>query len=201
MLTIGLTGSLATGKSTVASMFEKLGAKVVNADQIAYSATRPGGKCFRPIIKTFGAAIVKGGFIDRKALGKIVFKNRAKLKKLESIIHPVVRQEALKKIKQYKKGGKTAVVILDVPLLFEAGVNRLTQFDIVVKAPQKKQIQRATRKLKISSRDVLKRIRNQMPLKNKIFLADFVIDNGKTLSETQKQVENIWTLLQQKKKR
>ncbi len=195
MHVIGLTGSLGSGKSTVARMFADLGAKVIDADKIAHQQMRLGAPCFRPILKMFGKDILTSGKIDRKKVAAQVFRDPKKLRKLEKIIHPVVRKALLAKIKQYKRSKRNRVVVIDVPLLFEAKLNDCVDCSIVVKADQVTQIARAGKFLGITKSEAERRIKAQMPLRQKIRLADMIIDNNATLKQTQKQVKQTWERL------
>ena len=190
---IGITGSLCSGKSSVASMFARLGAKIVDADKIAHQLIEKHGVCFKRVIDAFGKDILNAQGIDRTKLANIVFKDKNKLKQLEDIIHPAVIKEIKKEIKNFKKtkDGKS-VLALDVPLLFEAGLGRLTDFNIVVKASYEDRIKRAVCKLGISRADAVRRIKAQMPLRAKLPLADFVIDNNRSKQDTFSQVKIIW---------
>ena len=176
----------------MASLLAKRGAKVLDADRIAHEHIQPKGESFNPILKVFGPGILIKGKIDHKKLGMIVFKNRGALKRLEKIIHPAVVKTIRDEINKYKKNRKSGVVVLDVPLLFESGLNRYADVVIVVKATQVQQIERAQKRLNINKKQALGRIRSQMPLSSKIRLADFIIDNRGNLKETKKQVEKIW---------
>ncbi|MBF0523062.1 MAG: dephospho-CoA kinase [Candidatus Omnitrophica bacterium] len=197
MFVVGLSGSLKTGKSTVAAMFVELGAFVVDADKIAHQEMTPQGSCYRPIVKVFGQKILnEDGMIDRKKLSGIVFKDRAQLNKLMKIIHPAVKKEIRKVVQSLR--GKQGILVLDVPLLFESGLHKEVDVSVVVKAHRQKQITRAVRQLKISKVQAGNRIKAQMPLKAKIRLANFIIDNNGTINQTRKQVVQIWDELSQK---
>ncbi len=187
---IGLTGSLSAGKTTAASMFKKMGAKIIDADELTHELMAPQGKCFKTIVREFGEKILLNGKIDRKKLGFIVFRDVRKLKKLESIVHPAVRRQILEEIKNNRK--TKGILILSVPLFFEGGYERYVDLTIVVKAHQHLSIQRACDRLKISKAEALRRIRSQMPQSQKIRLADIIIDNSQTLKNTQEQVKKIW---------
>ena len=195
MCVIGLTGSLGSGKSTAAMMFSDLGAKVLNADKIAHQQIRPGAKCFRPIVKAFGGDILTTGRIDHKKVAARVFRDSRQLRKLERIIHPEVRKVILAKIKKYKSSKRKDVVVIDVPLLFESKLNDHVDISIVVKANRATQIARATKLLGITKAEAERRIKAQMPLRQKIRLADMIIDNDGTLTQTKKQVKQIWEKL------
>lgn len=201
MLVVGVTGSLGTGKSTVAGMLARRGAKVISADAIAHALLRPKGGCSREVLKVFGPGILADRQIDRRKLADIVFKDRKALKVLTGIIHPQVRWEIQKEIVHLKKTAPRSIVVVDVPLLFEAGLNRQMDVTITVKAGRENQLKRSTKGLGISKAEALRRIRAQMPLRKKIRLADIIIDNNATITETQKQVKAIWQKLLQKKRR
>ncbi|MCK5259790.1 MAG: dephospho-CoA kinase [Candidatus Omnitrophica bacterium] len=195
LIVIGLTGSLGTGKSTVAKMFAELGAKVVDADVIARRLMRPGAICFRRIVKTFGKDILTAGKIDRKKMAEQVFRNPRQLRKLERIVHPEVRRALLAKVKQYKKRKQRTVVVLDVPLLFEAKLDQDVDRTVVVKASKANQITRAKKLMNITNAAAQRRIKAQMPLRQKIRLADLIIDNDGTLKQTKLKVKQIWEKL------
>ena len=184
MLIIGLTGSLGTGKSTVAAMFAKRGFKVIDADAITRSLLTENKKIIKKVAKAFPNAILKPGEVDRKQLSNIVFQNPRELHKLTDILYPEALKEVKRRIAQYKKQH----IILDVPLLFEAKWDKLSDTTIVVRASRLQQIQRTQKRMGLNKRDILDRLKHQMPLKDKCFLADFIIDNSKTLKETRAQV-------------
>jgi len=192
MLVIGLTGSLGTGKSTVAGMFADLGAKVLDADQIAHKLLRPGAKCFKPTLRLLGSEILTRGRIDRKKIAAKVFLNTALLRRLERIIHPEVKNVILNEMRLYKNKNRSGILILDVPLLFESKLHHCVDFSVVVKTNKKTQMARSTERLNITKAEAQRRINAQMPLRQKIRLADIIIDNNGTLIQTQKQVKRIW---------
>lgn len=201
MFIVGLTGSLKTGKSTVAKILKGKGAKVVDADQLAHQAIQPQGKCFKKIVRVFGSEILSKGEIDRRKLGKRVFNDQRALLKLEQIIHPVVIQEIKAFIKNDRKKKINDVVVLDVPLLIEAGLDRLVDLTIVVSSKQQLQIKRAVKQLHISPQQARARIAAQMPLKQKIKWADYVISNDGSIPNLRKKVNLIWQKVQQMKRK
>ncbi len=189
---IGITGSLCSGKTTAASVFAKLGAIIIDADKIAHRLIQKDGRCFRDVVNAFGTDVVSKDGIDRKKLADIVFKDKYKLRQLEDIIHPAVVKEIKKQIKKFKKTNTDkTLLVLDVPLLFESGLSTATDFNIVVNAPYEERIKRAINKLKISRAEAVRRISAQMPLRQKIHMADFVLNNSKNKQYLQRQVKEI----------
>ena len=192
MLVVGLTGGLASGKSTVAALFRKWGAKVIDADKLVHQLIAPGGKCYQSILRAFGNEILNGRRIDRPKLAAVVFSERRKLGQLERILHPHVRKLRREQIKKYRKDRRVKVVIVDIPLLFETNQTKGLDYIIVVKADRKTQIRRAQKKLNISATQALRRISRQMPLRKKAAQADFCIDNNGTKQQTIKQARALW---------
>ncbi len=192
MKLIGLTGSIATGKSTVAKMFKDMGFYVIDADEIAHSVYKKGERAYFEIIKTFGESILgENGEINRKKLGKLVLNDKEKLSLLEKIVHPAVEQKRLGILEMIKKENPHAFVIYDVPLLFEKNLKSMFDCVILVYVPQEVQIKRLMERDHISKNEALKKLSLQLPIDEKRKLADIVIDNSKTLAETRKQVESI----------
>jgi dephospho-CoA kinase len=186
---LGLTGSFGSGKTTVAAIFKSYGCKIIDADRIAHTVIKHAGKVYKQIIDTFGCDILKNNkSIDRDKLARIVFNNRSALGALNKIIHPVV----IGIIKNQIRTSRAKVIVLDAPLLIEAGLKSLVDKLIVVNIKKNIQIERIVKKMPLSKADILKRIKNQIPLGNKVRLADFVIDNNGTLEETKSQILKIW---------
>jgi dephospho-CoA kinase len=189
---LGLTGSFGSGKTTVARIFKSFGAKIIDADRIAHCVIQSQTKVYKKIVHTFGRDILKQDkTIDREKLAKAVFNNKNLLKRLNKIMHPEIIRAINKKIKEISRG----IIVLDAPLLIEKGLQNLVDKLIVVTITRIKQIERIRRKTNLKRTDILKRIKAQMPLSNKVRLADFVIDNSKTLEETKKQIIGIRRLL------
>ncbi len=201
MLIVGLTGSLGTGKSTVASMFAQLGAVVIDADKIVHRMMRQGGNCYAPIIKAFGTNVAAPDGIDRRKLAAIVFQNKKKLSRLAGIIHPKVGMEITRQINHCRQKNSHQITVLEVPLLFESGFDRYADVTIVVKTAQHRQITRAVQRMNITRVEALRRIRAQMPFKDKIRLADFIIDNNHSKTNTLRQVQKLWQELLKEEKR
>ena len=197
MLLVGLTGGMATGKSTVAQMFKRCGAVVIDADELAREVVKPGKPAWRQIIRTFGKDILNPErTINRHALGHIVFNNRAKLRQLERIIHPRVAREQTRLTKTIARKHPKAVVIYEVPLLFEAGVDKRVDKIIVVTADRETQIARLKERNGLSRAEAIRRIRSQIPLAKKVRLADFVLQGTLTPASLRQAVQALIRILQ-----
>ncbi len=177
MILVGLTGGVATGKSTVAGMFQRCGALVIDADALAHAVVEPGKPAWRAIVKTFGKAVLNPDrTLNRQALGAIVFRNRAKLRRLEQIIHPRVAREQARLARQAAHHNPKTVVIYDVPLLFEAGIDKRVDTIIVVTADRETQIARLKKRNGFTRAEAIRRIRSQLPLRNKVAAANYLLD-------------------------
>lgn len=196
MLIVGLTGGIAAGKSTVSkSLHERYGLTVIDADLIARQVQEPGRSAYNKIVKYFGPKIddllLEDNRLNRPALGKHVFGDPSELKKLNSFVHPAVRYEILKQILiAYIMLEK--LVILDVPLLFEAKLDQICGSTIVVVCSEELQLERlVSRNSYLSEEDAKQRINSQMSNHSRIRKADFVIDNSGSLDELDKQVQSV----------
>lgn len=189
MILVGLTGGVATGKSTVAKMFKRCGAVVIDADQLAHDVVKPGKPAWLEIVKTFGRAVLTPDrTLNRRELGAVVFGNRTKLRQLEQIIHPRVAREQARLTKQAARKDPHAVVIYDVPLLFEAGIDKRVDHTIVVTANRETQIARLKKRNGLSRAEAIRRIRSQMPLAKKIQRADHVLNGTLSRPSLRQQV-------------
>jgi dephospho-CoA kinase len=199
MILVGLTGGVATGKSTVAKMFKQCGAIVIDADELAHEAVKPGRPAWREIVALFGKTVLnQDRSLNRQTLGGIVFRNTKKRRQLEHIIHPRVAREQARLTKQAARKDPRAVVIYDVPLLFEAGVEKRVDHTIVVTADRETQIARLKKRNGLFRTEAIRRIRSQMPLSKKIHLADIVIDGTRPRQDTVKAIRATYhNLLQQ----
>jgi dephospho-CoA kinase len=199
MIVVGLTGGVATGKSTVAKMFKQCGAVVIDADELAHDVVKPGKPAWREIVKTFGKTVLNAdSTLNRRELGAVVFRNQTKRRRLERIIHPRVAREQTRLTKQAARKDPHAVVIYDVPLLFEADIDKRVDRTIVVTADQKTQIARLKKRNGLSRAEAIRRIKSQMPLSKKIHLADIVIDGTRPRQDTVKAIRATYhNLLQQ----
>ncbi len=189
---LGLTGTFGSGKTTVAKFFRSFGAKIIDADKIAHEIIQPGSGVYKEIIRAFGKTIVRqDGTVDRRKLSNIVFGNKGLLRELNQITHPKIIRMIKKKIRSCRK----KIIVLDAPLLLEAGLRKLVDKLIVVKINQDKLIKRIQSKTSLNKTDILKRIHSQLPLQDKVRVADFVIDNNGTKDKTRKQAERMRRLL------
>jgi dephospho-CoA kinase len=196
MILVGLTGGVATGKSTVAKMFKQCGAAVINADLLARQVVEPGKPAWRAIVKLFGRTVLnQDRSLDRQTLGSIVFHNPKKRRQLERIIHPRVAREQQRLVHRIAKRKPHAVVIYEVPLLFEAGVDKRVDKIIVVTVDRNTQIARLSKRNGLSRAEALRRIRSQMPLAKKIQQADHVLNGTLSRPSLRKQVGQLFNSL------
>lgn len=197
MVLVGLTGGVATGKSTVASMFKRCGAVIIDADALARSVVEPGKPAWREIVKLFGRGVLNPDrTINRRVLGGIVFRDPEQLRRLERIVHPRVSREQRRLLRSAFARNPRAVVVYDVPLLFEAGIERTVDHIIVVSADRDAQIARLRKRDGLSRADALRRIKSQMPLSKKRRLADFVLDGTTSKRHLFRQVKTLFRRLQ-----
>jgi dephospho-CoA kinase len=197
-LIIGLTGGIASGKSTVARMLLDMNIPVIDADVEARKAVEKGQKAYLRIIETFGNAILTAaGDIDRVKLGSIVFHDEDKRLQLNEIVHPAVRERMNDEKVKYVDSGNS-VVVLDIPLLFESKLTHMVDKTILVYVDAEVQLNRLMSRNQLIESEAMARIKSQMPLKEKIKLADAVIDNNGTIEDTKTQliqILNNWEVL------
>ena len=196
MILVGLTGGVATGKSTVAKMFKQCGAAVINADLLARQVVEPGKPAWRAIVKLFGKTVLnQDRSLDRQALGSIIFHNPKKRRQLERIIHPRVAREQARLTKAITRKDPNAVVIYEVPLLFEAGVDKRVDKIIVVTADRKTQIVRLKKRNDLTRAEAIRRIRSQMPLAKKTQQADHLLNGTLPRPSLRRQVGQLFRSL------
>ena len=192
MYLIGLTGGIASGKSTVSKMLSELGAYIVDADKLAREVARPGTPAWKDIVARFGRGIInENGEIDRKLLGKIVFDDSLARADLEQITHPWIKAEVEAAIKRAEEADYAAAV-LDVPLLIETGWHKLVQSVWVVFVDEKTQVERLMARDNLNYDSAMARINAQLSLKEKVKYADVVINNSTSIESTQNQVREAW---------
>jgi dephospho-CoA kinase len=188
---IGLTGGIATGKSTVAAMLRELGATVIDADEAARAVVEPGTPGLAALVDAFGSAILDGEKLDRAKLGELVFRDVAARRKLEAITHPLVREWMAERQREAAERGERRVV-LDIPLLFENGLEGAMKAVLLVYAPPDQQVERLVSRNGFSGEEARRRLAAQMPIADKVARATYVIDNSASLESTRAQTEAIW---------
>jgi dephospho-CoA kinase len=191
---IGLTGGVGSGKSTVAEMMRELGAEVVDADEATHAVYEPGSPGFDAVVREFGEAYVDGGRIDRSRLGELVFRDDDARRRLNAIVHPLVREWMAQKTAEAAERG-VEVVVQDVPLLFENGLERLFSSVVLVYVPEDVQVERLVSGRGFTPERARAMIAAQMPIENKRGLAHHVINNSGKREDTQTQVRAIWKQL------
>ena len=186
---IGITGGVATGKSTVVSLLKKDFKYFTSADEIAHRIVKPGKPAYKKIVKTFGKSLLaEDGTLDRKLLAALIFNAPAKRKQLEAITHPEIISTMKKDITAFKR--KSCIVLFEAPLLFEAGMEQMADVIVVVAASKKNQIKRFVKK-GYTGAEAQRRIRAQLPLKNKIKKADIIIYNDGSMKDLKKSVKEL----------
>jgi len=190
---IGLTGNIATGKSVVLEMLQRLGAKAIDADALAHEVMEKGTPVWQAVIQEFGEDILgPDGSIDRKKLGDIVFADEAALRRLEAIVHPAVTA----RIQELIENSEQPVVVIEAIKLIEAGMHRACDALWVVTCRKEQQLARLMKQRGLSEEEALQRIEAQPPQEAKLALADVVIDNSGSLKNTWRQVKGGWDKIQ-----
>jgi len=198
MVTIGVTGGIGTGKSLVTGIFRSLGAFIIDADILAREVVGPDMPAYHKIVSMFGDSIIDADKkINRKKLGEIVFHDRVSLKQLEQIIHPEVIREQEKLIHDYREKNKEGCIIVDAPLLIEAGFHEKLDYLIVVSSKTDIQEERLYQRNGMTQDEVERRRLAQLPMEEKKQLADWIIDNNGTREDTRDQVKKIWEIIQE----
>ncbi|WP_409251595.1 dephospho-CoA kinase [Bacillus sp. SCS-153A] len=195
---IGLTGGIASGKSTVSNLLEQKGFSVVDADEAARKAVEPGEPALQKIIEAFGGGILNpDGTLNRSALGDIIFTDEERRKELNEIVHPAVRAQMLAEKDGAFDAGKQTV-IMDIPLLFESNLTWMVDKTIVVYVDRETQLKRLMKRNSLTVEEATARIESQMSLEEKKGLAQAVLDNRGTIEETMKQLDELivsWNLI------
>ena len=193
MITVGLTGGIATGKSTVAQILKQAGARVIDADRIAREVVKAGRPAWQEIVDHFGKkGLLPGGQIDREGLGDIIFNHADQKTVLNRIVHPRVFEAMGAEIDHIAETAPGCVVIVDIPLLFETGRHRDLAEIIVVYVPESVQLRRLMARDGLSRRNALARIRSQMPIEEKKKHASLIIDNSGDQEATRRQTLEIY---------
>lgn len=194
MYVLGITGGIACGKSTVSDYLAKKKVPIIDADAVCHELSQPQGSIWQVYTEHFGTSILQPDkTLDRAAIAARVFADKAERKWMNDTLHPILEQEVLRRLHSY--AGTAPVVILDVPLLYEAGWNKFCNEVWVVYVSREIQIQRIMHRDGATREEAKARIAAQMSVEEKCKLADAVIDNRGTVEETEKQVEKLWQKL------
>ena len=198
ILTVGLTGGIAAGKSTVDAMFEQLGARVIDADLIVHALLASGGRAVPSVLAAFGRSVAApDGGVDRAALGAVVFKDTTARARLELIIHPIVMEEIAVRIEAIRESSSSPIVIVDAALLVETNLDKFFDRLVVVTCREETQIERLQAARGMGRQDALQRVRAQASSEEKAIRADYRIDNDGSLERTREQVETVYRALEQ----
>jgi len=194
---VGLTGGIASGKTTVLNMFGRLGAVIIDMDRIARDVVAPGSAGLERVVEEFGPAVLAGdGSLDRRKLRRIVFEDAARRKVLESIIHPAVLEGFAVRVEAVASQQSEAVILAEVPLLFEVGFQALFDAVVLVYIPAAMQIRRLVIRDGITESEAETALEAQLPIEKKRSWADYVIENDGGRESTEKQVAAVWKRLQ-----
>ncbi|RPH51368.1 MAG: dephospho-CoA kinase [Desulfobacteraceae bacterium] len=199
MVIAGLTGGIATGKSTVSSILREAGAIIIDADTIARDAVQKNLPAWHEIVRIFGKEVLlPDGEIDRAYLGNIIFSDPAKKEILNKIVHPNVINKVAELIGKIGKETPDSIVILDVPLLVEAGMDKGLEDVILVYTPEDIQIKRLVERDKISDKDALLKVRSQIPIEKKRDFATIIIDNSGPIEAIKERALEVFDILKKK---
>lgn len=187
ILIIGITGSIACGKSLVSNYLQEKGYTIIDADKIGHMALE-NDEVKKQLVNKFGKSILKDNEVNRVTLGKLVFENNENLKELNNIIHPQIKKNISEQIQVHKN---EKLVFVDVPLLFEAKFDDLVEKIIVISLDEKIQLERLMNRNSLSKEEALQRIKSQIPVREKEKLGDYVVDNSFTQENTYNQVDRI----------
>jgi dephospho-CoA kinase len=201
LLILGVTGGIASGKTTVADMLAELGAPIIDFDLLARQVVGPDKPGFREIVDYFGDQVIgKDGSLDRKRLSGIVFHDPAKRKVLEGITHPRIVAAFVRQVRQTAENDPHGIVQAVIPLLFEVNLRHLVHKVLLVYVSPDKQVERLTRRDSISQEEARRILKAQMPIDQKVAKADFVIHNEGNVNETRREVNALWRSLKKGRK-
>jgi dephospho-CoA kinase len=195
-LLVGLTGGIATGKSTVSAILRRLGSEIIDADRLARDVVEPGQPAWTEIVAEFGQDVVTaGGALDRKKLGAIVFANPERRRRLEAITHPAIRERFLARLDELAERGFTGIVVFDAAVMIESGNYKNMDRLVVVVTDEATQMARLRGRDGTDDAEGRRKIASQMPLAEKAKLADYVIDNSGDRDATAEQVRRVFAAL------
>ena len=197
MLTMGLTGGIAAGKNSVAKILEGLGAFIIDADITSRELAKAGSCAWKEIVHAFGREILDGkGEIDRKKLGKTVFKNSKKRAILNKILHPKIIEEEWKKVSSIREKNPDSLIVINAALLIESGNYKDVDIVVLVSAKEDTMIERMMMRDNFSKEEAMSRLNAQMPIKDKQKYADYVIENNGSLEDLKNKIWQLTTKLQ-----
>lgn len=197
MIIVGLTGGIASGKSTVARMLARKGALILDADVIAREVVEPGRPAWQEIVNWLGKDYLKDDrSLNRQRIARLIFNDPAARQKLNRIIHPLVKKEMAERSASLKADHPSGVLVFDIPLLLEAGMQQLVDLILLTYADPEIQLKRLQERDKLSREEAEARLHAQMPPEEKRRYAHYVIDTGGTIQQTACQVEICWRALQ-----
>lgn len=192
-MNIGLTGGIATGKSTVSQMLVARGAALIDADVVARRIMEPGHPVLAAVVERFGKTVLlENGQLNRKRLGEIVFSDYVERKALEDITHPAIRQEMKAKMETLEQEDPERLVVADIPLLYESGLEELYERIMVVYVPRSLQLERLVKRDGLTQEQAELRLAAQMDIEEKRRRADIVINNSGSCEETESRVDDFW---------
>jgi dephospho-CoA kinase len=196
MLKVGLTGGLASGKTFVAGQLAELGCHVIQADRLGHEVLRRGGEAYDGVIREFGRAILApDGEIDRKALGKLVFADPARLEVLNSLVHPAVFRRQQEFFDQVERQDSRAIAVVEAAIMIESGSYKRYDRLIVAFCPPEMQLRRFMERDRASEEEAKRRLERQLPLEEKRKFADYLIDTSGAKEETARQVREVYRQL------
>ena len=195
-LLLGVTGSIGTGKSTVARMLEELGSPIIDFDMLARVVVEPGEPAYKDIVAFFGEQVLADDkTLDREKLKLIVFNDMEKRKKLESFTHPRIGEKFLELVEKHSAGKKDVIIQVVIPLLIEAHMQAVFDHLLMVYAPEEVQLKRVMERDRIDEKLAMSIIRSQISVEDKKGYCDLIVDNSRTLEETRMQVDTLWKKL------
>lgn len=193
-MNIGLTGGIATGKSTVSRLLVERGALLIDADQISREIVLPGSSVWAQIVQRFGSDILlEDGSLHRQRLGKLVFTNKASRIALNNITHPAIQEEISRQRVQYKRQFPDKLIVIDIPLLYESHLADIFTITVVVYAPRDIQLQRLMKRDGWTKSEAEQRLQAQWDIERKRELADLVIDNSSSMETTTRHIDRFWS--------
>jgi len=201
MLNVGLTGGIASGKSTVDRMFQDKGAYLIDHDLLAHRVVEQGRPAWQRIVSFFGPGILhEDQSLNRGKLGELVFSDASRRKALNDIVHPAVFSEWMTEIKNIARKDPRGIIISDIPLLFETGWQDAVDVIVLIYIPRDEQIRRLTERNGYTLREAEDRLNSQMPLDDKVLRSDYIINNEGSLEITRENVDRVWTHLVEKER-